>query len=63
MGIISTHRAMDAENPLNAFGPTISAKNENANRPATIEGIPVMTSTRNVMVRRSGLVGRAYSTR
>ncbi len=31
--------------------------------PATIEGMPVITSTRNVIVRRRGFVGSAYSTR
>ena len=63
IGIIRTHRAIEAEKPENAFGPTMSANSENANRPATIEGMPVMTSTRNVTVRRSGLLGCAYSTR
>ena len=63
MGIISTHRAMEAEKPLKALGPTMSANREKAKRPATIDGMPVMTSTRKVIARRSGLVGCAYSTR
>ena len=63
IGIISTHRAIDAEKPLKAFGPTISVNSEKANRPATIEGMPVITSTRKVIVRAAGCFGSAYSMR
>jgi hypothetical protein len=63
VGIISTDSATEAEKPLNAFGPTRIEKSEKAKRPATIDGMPVITSTRNVTVRASHCFGRAYSTR
>ena len=63
IGIISTERATEAEKPLKAFGPTMIVKSEKANRPATIDGMPVITSTSRVTVRAIHCVGCAYSTR
>ena len=47
--------------PIRTLGPKNSAKSANANRPATIDGMPVMTSTKNVIARAS--FPRPYSTR
>ena len=46
---------------MRMLGPKNSAKSAKANRPATIDGMPVMTSTKNVMARAS--LPRPYSTR
>ena len=47
--------------PMRTPGPKNSANSANANRPATIDGIPVMTSTKNVIARAS--LPLPYSTR
>ena len=49
VGIMSTVRATAATKPVRVDGPNIIPNNAAANRPATMEGIPVITSTKNVM--------------
>ncbi|MCY1243294.1 hypothetical protein D9M72_563020 [compost metagenome] len=61
-GIIRTESATAATAPVLVPGPTTAKKNAAAKRPATIEGMPVMTSTKNVMARASGR-SSPYSTR
>ena len=60
-GIISTASATEPTAPIRTPGPKISANSAYANRPATIDGMPVMTSTKNVIALPSR-VG-PYSTR
>ena len=60
-GIMSTDSATAPMNPIRTDGPRNSANSANANRPATIDGMPVMTSTKNVIARDS--LPRPYSTR
>ena len=60
-GIISTDSATEPMKPIRTPGPANSANSANAKRPATIDGMPVMTSTKNVMARAS--LPRPYSTR
>ncbi len=61
-GIMRTASAIDPMKPIRMPGPKNSANSAYANRPATIDGMPVMTSTRNVMPRASRLPS-PYSTR
>ncbi len=61
IGIISTLSATDPMNPIRTPSPANSANRAYANRPATIEGIPVMTSTSSVIHFASR--PRPYSTR
>ena len=60
-GIISTHRATAPAMPDLVPGPKNSTNSEYAKRPATMEGIPVITSTKKVIDRASDPV--PYSTR
>ena len=60
-GIISTDSATEPMKPMRMPGPKNSANSAKANRPATIDGMPVMTSTKNVIARAS--LPRPYSTR
>ncbi len=60
-GIISTHSATAPAIPVLVPGPKISTNTAYANRPATIEGMPVITSTKKVIERASGPC--PYSTR
>ena len=60
-GIISTQRATAPAMPVLVPGPKISTNSAYANRPATIEGMPVITSTKKVIDRAS--VPLPYSTR
>jgi hypothetical protein len=61
-GIMSTESATEPPNPERKPGsPVSSANSAKANRPATIDGMPVITSTRKVMVRARTPV--PYSTR
>ena len=48
IGIISTDSATAPITPSRMPGPRKSANSANANRPATIDGIPVMTSTKKM---------------
>ena len=52
-GIISTERATAPAMPVRVPGPRKIENRAYANRPATIDGMPVMTSTKNVSVRAS----------
>ena len=61
-GIISTASAIEPMMPMRMPGPKKSANSAYANRPATIDGMPVMTSTRKVMPRASRFPA-PYSTR
>ena len=45
VGSMSSASATDPSNPLNVPGPHTIAKSESAKRPATIDGMPLMTST------------------
>ena len=58
---MSTDSATEPTNPMRTPGPRNSANSAKANRPATIDGMPVMTSTKNVIARAS--LPRPYSTR
>jgi hypothetical protein len=60
-GIISTDRATAPMIPSRTPGPKKSAKRAKAKRPATMEGMPVITSTRKVIAFFSRPV--PYSTR
>ncbi len=51
VGIISSDRAIEPPMPARNAGPKNSTSSASANRPATIEGMPVITSTRKVIVR------------
>ncbi len=62
VGIISSDKAIEPPMPARNAGPKSSTSRARANRPATIDGMPVITSTRNVMTR--AMRERApYSTR
>ena len=60
-GIISTDSATEPAKPTRTLGPKNSENRANANRPATIDGMPVITSTKNVIAFASR--PRPYSTR
>ena len=60
-GIISTESATAPAKPIRTPGPKNSANSAKANRPATIDGMPVITSTKNVIARASRPL--PYSTR
>ena len=61
-GIISSDSATEPPKPNRMPGSeNTRAKKAKANRPATIDGMPVMTSTKKVIARASG--PRPYSTR
>ena len=60
-GIMSTDSATEPMKPIRMPGPANSANSAKANRPATIDGMPVMTSTKKVIAR--GSRPRPYSTR
>ncbi len=51
IGIISTDSATEPMMPRRMPGPKKIENSANANRPATIDGMPVMTSTKNVSAR------------
>src|ERR687890_279570 len=52
-GIISTESATAATAPVLVPGPTTAKKKAAAKRPATMDGMPVITSTKKVMARAS----------
>ncbi len=60
-GIMSTESATARMNPKRTPGPRSSVNSETANRPATIDGMPVITSTKNVIALAS--LPLPYSTR
>ena len=60
-GIINTLRAIAPPNPMRTPGPKITTNAAYANSPATIEGIPVITSTKNVTALAKA--PRPYSTK
>ena len=53
IGIISTDSATEPMMPMRTPGPKKIENSAKANRPATIDGMPVMTSTKNVSARSS----------
>ncbi len=61
VGIIRIDSASAPANP-EKLKPSSSSQNARMNRPATIEGRPVMTSTKKLMTLAS-LLSRPYSTR
>ena len=60
-GVMRTASATAPMSPDRYAGPMMSVNSAKANRPATIDGMPVITSTRNVIPRATG--PRPYSTR
>ena len=62
IGIISSDSATEPPKPNRICGPKISTNRASANRPATIDGMPVITSTRKV-IQRARRVPLPYSTR
>ena len=62
VGSISRERATEPSKPLMVPGPIRIVNIEKANRPATMDGMPLITSTSRVITRAS-LLRLEYSTR
>ncbi len=62
VGIISSDRATEPSKPLIVPGPPMMVNIENANRPATMDGMPLITSTSREIALAS-LPRLEYSTR